>query len=337
MFKIYIILHFIFIYIQTAYSSHSNSGDGTSSSKYFILDPIKYNNFVQSLMETPEEVISGNNFRSSDNFNLIKMNKLQDIICKESDLVFSNTETDVNYSTVLNLNTGDNEMKRNKNYLLLFGADKCILDSSFIDRKSIKINIRVIPDLRSPTKEVYYDKICDCLFKREISDESGQNVFEVHCNSDLSIDIQQNHDYLEIGGVDTLNETDLVKFPTLVAEKNSEVGKKVEVVGSETFSIRAPNIKSNHVKTIKPKVNEFNFSKYFWETSSGFFGEGQEAENKANIEYCKSQNQNKSCENEKRLNLEKEFRESCSSKEHQLILDTLLIIVDKLVEHLDNK
>ncbi|KAH8581925.1 signal peptide protein [Cryptosporidium sp. chipmunk genotype I] len=339
MFRIYITFNFIFFYIQAAFSLHSNSKEGANGHEYFILDPIKYNTFVLNLINNPEEISLGNSFRNSDNQGQITLSKLKDVLCKESDLVFSNVETNTNHTTVLNLNTGNSRVDRSKNYLLLFGADRCILDSSLANRKPIKINIRVIPDLRNPTREVYQDKTCDCLFKRGNVHEGGHSEFQINCNSDLLYDSNkkvQERDYLEIGGVEALNVADLVNLPTLITDKNFQADKKIKSGGSEVVSVKLPRSKPSRIKTLKPKANELNFSKYFWETNSGFFGEGQEAIKKANIEYCESHGQSESCQNEEKSKIE-EFRESCNNKEHQLILETLLIIVNKLIEHLDGK
>lgn len=309
--------------------------DGASSHKFFILDPIKYNSFLRNLMNNSEKTILEDTLWNHGSLSLTKMNKIQDIICKESDLVFGNAETDLKQSTVLNLNIGNNNTEMNNNYILLFGADKCILDSSFINGKSIKINIRIIHNLKSSIEEIYHDKVCDCFFKRGSTDEGGQNEFEVNCNSDSNIENQEKQDYLEIRGVNALDEVDLIKPPIPTTEKNIEIRREYKAKNSERVLTR-PNINPNHDETLKTKINDSNFSKFFWETSSGFFGEGQEAENRANIEYCKSQSKNVTCENEEMPYLEKEFRKSCTNKEHQLILDTLLIIVNKLVEYLDN-
>ncbi|CUV04461.1 unnamed protein product [Cryptosporidium hominis] len=340
MFSIYIIFYLIFFYIQVVYSLHSNLSKGANGHKYFILNPIQYNDFVLNIIKNSEEISSENSFRKSDNLNQIISSQIKNIICKESDLVFSNTETNVSHSTILNLTTSDSKTNGNSDYLLLFGADRCILDSSFIDGKFTKINIRFIPNLVNPTKEVYQDKICDCVFKKGNADEGSPSEFQVNCNSDSSNDsnkkVLEEHDYLEIGGATALNIADLVNLPTPIIDKNSQVGREVKVEVSNKTPLK-PIIKPNHIKASKPKVNKFNFSKYFWETNSGFFGEGEEAIKKSNIEYCESHGQSKSCEDEERSRIEREFREGCNSKEHQLILETLLIIVNKLVEYLDNK
>ncbi|KAK9173853.1 hypothetical protein CmeUKMEL1_18400 [Cryptosporidium meleagridis] len=340
MFSIYIIYYLILFYIQVVYSLHSNLSKGANCHKYFILNPIKYNEFVLNIIKNTEEISSENSFRRSDSPNQIISSQIKNIVCKESDLVFSKTETNVNHSTILILTTDDTKTNGNSDYLLLFGADRCILDSSFIDSKFTKIDVRFIPNLVNPTKEVYQDKVCDCVFKKGNADEGSPSEFQVNCNSDSSNNSNKNvpeeHDYLEIGGVATLNIADLVNPPTPIIDTNSQVGRKAKVEVSNKALLK-PITKPNNIEVSKPKVNKFNFSKYFWETNSGFFGEGQEAVKKSNIEYCESHGQSKSCEDEERSRIEREFREGCNKKEHQLILETLLTIVNKLVEHLDNK
>lgn len=322
---------------------HSNAGNLGRSRRYSVLDPVKYNSYVQGLIQDQEEINYGNNLRKSELQGQL-IARLGGLICGEKDIVFSNIEEDERTGIALSLDTADERLAESLNYVLLFAADECILKSSPASGGSVKVTLRVIPDLKRPIKEVYYDKSCDCIFKRGDASANQHHEFKVYCGpgpaktSVESVQEEEEEDYLELGGVDTVSENELISLPVKAPSRNSDARRENQPATLPKTPAEPPLTDRDEVTRLKETLP--NFSDYFWNPSAEFFGEGPIIGDTTELQSDgpKDRHQNgKPHENWKQgTKLERELRESCNSREYRLILNTLLTILNKLIEHLDH-
>lgn len=342
MVRIYLAICFIFFCTRVVDGLHSNARSAESNLKYFVLDPVKYNNHIQTLIQSQEEVGHGNNFRRSVLLGQI-IAKLRGIVCGKADLVFGSAGEDARASTILSLDTDDERMAAgSQNYVILFAADECILKSSLANSKSVWVVVRVIPDLNRPIKEVYFDKSCDCTFKRGDLAEGRHHEFKLYCKSAPAATepFAQEEDCLDLSGADAINEKELMSLPAKFLGKNSEAPRESRVVAAQVSLAPSPCL-ADQDETLVLKKSLPDLSDYFWKPSSSeFFGEEPDVKSTARAESDESKELLQDASphgGRKGVKLERELRESCNGREYQLILNTLLIIVDKLIEHLDYK
>ncbi|KAJ1610782.1 signal peptide-containing protein [Cryptosporidium canis] len=325
----YFVLYSIFVCAPGVNTLHSNVKSDTRNHRYYVLDPVTYNSQIQNLIHSSEGAGFGNNFRNSELHSPSK-SRIQDIVCKEADVIFSKATADASSHTVMTINTSDNRIGGDQSYMLLFSADECILKSS--SSKSVKVTIRVIPDLKDTSSKIYYDKRCECTFNWEVINDIRHNEFTIYCDLDSEVNDSsedtQEQDYLDIGGIDTLKDNSLASPPINISTKAADVGEKDTTQASRTHSAKPRIVKDQHDKVLKCEKKPPKYSDYFWRPNTEFFGEAQDIKDVVKIDRDESKDQEKKSQKE-------ELTETCTSKEHQLILDTMLIIINKLIEHLD--
>ncbi|KAJ1613348.1 signal peptide-containing protein [Cryptosporidium canis] len=325
----YFVLYSIFVCAPVVNTLHSDVKSATRNHRYYLLDPLKYNNQIQSLIHSSEGVGFSRNFRNSELHSPSK-SRIQDIVCKEADIIFSKATADASNNTFMTINTSDNRIGKDRSYMLLFSADECILKSS--SSQSVKVTIRVIPDLKDTSSKIYYDKRCECTFNWEVINDIRHNEFTLYCDLDSEVndssEYTQEQDYLEIGGIDTLKDNNLANLPINISSKAADVGDKDITQASRTHSAESRIVKDQHDKVLKLEKKPPKYSDYFWRPNTEFFGEVQDIKDVVKIDRDESKDQEKESQKE-------ELTDTCTSKEHQLILDTLLIIINKLIDHLD--
>ncbi|KAF7458379.1 signal peptide protein [Cryptosporidium felis] len=311
-------LHYIILFILF----FNSSIDAGSLNKdhvfiYRLLEPDNFNRLVHQINEKTGGKVAIYNLRQPKNSQLGKAYGIENIICDNSSLVFSHIKQVDDSDTILKLKLNGHENFDYLDYILMLNAEKCILESSFIEKKSVQVVTRMIQNFQLSDSIKYMDLECHCLFRRKNLEIKEPHIFELLCGP--------SDDFFDIGGIQSLNNSNIVITPSLVPSlpfnKHETDFLQLQRSGNNNET------ENNGIQVLQ--VLKFNFSRLFWQTDEPFFGEKevQLSANDTREEKVKYRNDKSK---------KSTHEENCSDREYQLILKTILTIFNKLLEHLEN-
>ncbi|KAH7650074.1 hypothetical protein FG379_003154 [Cryptosporidium bovis] len=265
---------------------------------FYLVEPKIYNDLINDINK---EANTSKNQAATRSEYLTEENEslgfnTEKYICRETDLVFVSKQYGKEIDTTLSLNIKEHDPNR-LSFLLLLGADKCILESS--EDSPVKLIVRIINKL-STSKLFYNEFECECKFVRN-GKSKNTNDFNLYCGYDTDVvDITGPRSNKEKGG-------SIINFNSLASTTN------------KTEEIEPKPSKNPPSGLLKGKYSDF-----FWKNAEAPFGEKF------------SPNSMLTCRaNGYSLSNKERAQSECSADEQQLIINIFHGILKKIIEYIN--
>ncbi|KAK6588601.1 hypothetical protein RS030_4662 [Cryptosporidium xiaoi] len=294
--KLFVLIINIFPVLQNLFFFWFVGADETYT--FYLIEPKIYNDLINDIKKeantTKNQAATPSEYSTEENKNLGF--NTEKYICRESHLVFVSKQYEKEIDTTLSLNIKGHDHNR-LSFLLLLGADKCILESS--EDSPVKLTVRIINKLLT-SRPFYNEFECECKFVRNGKSKNTNN-FSLYCGYDTDVvDITGYWSNKEKGG-------SIINFNSLTSTTN-----------------RTEEIEPKPSKNPPSGPSKGKYSDFFWKNAEAPFGEKF------------SPNTMLTCRvNGDSLSNKERAQSECSADEQQLIINIFHGILKKIIEYIN--